>query len=105
MMFRTCLLIALITALTFGSVHPPVLNQLKAIRTSPSQLSVPGNPNELYRTLPLVFEPNKGEADARFDFLARGAGYSLLFSAAETVFVIGQAKSVRSTRHVNDNQS
>src|SRR5207249_7190825 len=67
--------------------------------------SVPGNPDELYRTLPLVFEPNEGQADARFDFLARGAGYSLLLSAAETVFVLGQAKSVRRTRQVNDNQS
>src|SRR5262245_47704175 len=35
--------------------------------------------------LPLVFEENHGQADARVKFLARGAGYVLFITAAEAV--------------------
>src|SRR5262245_25767508 len=35
--------------------------------------------------LPLVFEENRGQADPRVKFLARGAGYVLFITAAEAV--------------------
>jgi MYXO-CTERM domain-containing protein len=38
-----------------------------------------------YGKLPLSFEPNRGQADARADFLARGAGYSLLLGPTEAL--------------------
>ncbi len=33
--------------------------------------------------LPMSFEPNRGQADSQFNFLARGSGYTLLLSPAE----------------------
>lgn len=35
--------------------------------------------------LPVVFEPNRGQADSRAQYLAHGPGYSLLLSPGETV--------------------
>src|SRR5579863_4561088 len=32
--------------------------------------------------LPLIFEPNQGQADSKVKFLARGAGYSLYLDAS-----------------------
>ena len=37
-----------------------------------------------YTALPLSFEPNRGQADSRDLFLARGNGYVLKISAAES---------------------
>src|SRR5438034_9802805 len=34
-----------------------------------------------YGSLPLVFEPNRGQSDAPVRYLARGAGYRMLFTA------------------------
>jgi hypothetical protein len=48
--------------------------------------------------LPLVFEENRGQADPRVKFLARGAGYTLFITAAEAVLAdrrTGQAVRVR----------
>ncbi len=38
-----------------------------------------------YGSLPFYFEQNAGQADASFDFVARGPGYTLGFSATEAV--------------------
>ena len=35
---------------------------------------------------PLTFEENRGQADSRFDYLARGPGYGLYLSAGEILF-------------------
>jgi hypothetical protein len=36
-----------------------------------------------YAKLPISFEPNQGQADSQFKFLARGSGYTLLLSPTE----------------------
>lgn len=41
--------------------------------------------NETYGKLPLSFEPNQGQADAKVKFLSRGSGYTLLLTATEAV--------------------
>ncbi len=39
-------------------------------------------------SLPLTFEPNKGQADAKVRFLARGSSYGVLLESNKTVLVI-----------------
>jgi uncharacterized repeat protein (TIGR01451 family) len=41
--------------------------------------------------LPLIFEPNQGQADPRVKFLARGAGYSLFLDETEAVLALKTA--------------
>ena len=43
--------------------------------------------------LPLIFEPNRGQADARVKFLARGAGYDLFLDTAGAVLAMQTAHS------------
>src|SRR5690349_9042241 len=41
-----------------------------------------------YAQLPLSFEPNIGQTDSRFQFLARSAGYTMLLGPSEAVMVL-----------------
>ena len=41
-----------------------------------------------YGELPLQFESNRGQADERFDFVSRAAGYAVLLSSTEAVFAL-----------------
>src|SRR5262245_51326869 len=62
------------------------------VLAAPRNSAAPGSP------LPLVFEENRGQADLRVKFLARGAGYVLFITAAEAVLTnrrTGQAVRVR----------
>jgi hypothetical protein len=43
-----------------------------------------------YGQLPLSFEANKGQADARVDFLSRGAAYSLFLTPTKAVLSLKQ---------------
>jgi hypothetical protein len=43
--------------------------------------------------LPLSFEPNRGQTDARVDFLARGAGHAAFLSAGAAVVVLTRPDS------------
>ncbi|MGA7927140.1 MAG: SBBP repeat-containing protein, partial [Candidatus Sulfotelmatobacter sp.] len=43
--------------------------------------------------LPLIFEPNQGQADPRVKFLARGAGYSLFLDATGAMLAVQTARS------------
>jgi hypothetical protein len=43
---------------------------------------------EAYGKLPLSFEPNRGQSDARVKFLARGNGYALFLTEAEAVLTL-----------------
>ena len=47
-----------------------------------------------YGKLPLAFEPNRGQADRRVRFLARGSGYSLLLVNDEAVLALAGGKAV-----------
>ncbi len=48
----------------------------------------------VFKTQPLYFEPNVGQADERVKFLARGLGYSMFLTGTEAVMVLGQEQSV-----------
>src|SRR5947209_2110353 len=43
-----------------------------------------------YGQLPLSFEANKGQTDARVNFLSRGAGYSLFLTPSRAVMELQQ---------------
>jgi beta-glucanase (GH16 family) len=45
-----------------------------------------------YGNLPLAFEPNRGQTDARVRFLARGGGMMAFFTDTETVMVLSRAE-------------
>jgi hypothetical protein len=57
---------------------------------SVSQNGVPqtGKAEALLSHLPLIFEPNQGQADARVKFLTHGSGYSLFFTSDQAVLKI-----------------
>jgi hypothetical protein len=48
-----------------------------------------------YGKLPLSFEANRGQADSRVKFLARGSGYSLFLTGTETVLSFAGADAFR----------
>jgi Beta-propeller repeat len=47
--------------------------------------------------LPLTFEPNRGQTDARVEFLARGHGYRLFLTPREAVLDLDVASQTRAT--------
>jgi hypothetical protein len=47
--------------------------------------------------LPLSFEANRGQTDARVDFIARGQGYALFLTPVEAVLVLGKPTSSTNT--------
>jgi hypothetical protein len=51
-----------------------------------------------YAKLPMSFEPNQGQADSQFRFLARGSGYTLLLSPTEADLGLRSASAGSSTR-------
>lgn len=52
--------------------------------------------NEAYGKLPLRFEINKGQMDSRIQFVARGSGYNLFLTPAESVMVLSKSSGARS---------
>lgn len=65
----------------------------------PHSRSQPGVAHARVLQMPLGFEPNRGQADQRFDFVARGPGYSLFLKASEAAFslIVPSAKGTEST--------
>src|SRR5437016_4169779 len=49
--------------------------------------------SDAYGKLPLQFEINKGQSDARVKFLARGSGYNLFLTGAEAVLALSKPTS------------
>jgi hypothetical protein len=55
--------------------------------------------SETYGKLPLSFEENRGQVDAKVKFLSRGRGYNLFLSPTEAVFALhAQATTVQTRR-------
>ena len=48
-----------------------------------------------YGKLPLSFEANRGQTDARVKFLSRGSGYTLFLTGDEAVFSLRGSKAKR----------
>ena len=51
--------------------------------------------------LPLSFEPNAGQTDARVKFISRGAGYSLVLTPREAVFTLSRPGGTAAPHPVN----
>jgi hypothetical protein len=47
--------------------------------------------------MPMAFEPNRGQSDARVQFLTRGAGYTVFLTATEAVLALARAADTTST--------
>ncbi|MFB3778210.1 MAG: SBBP repeat-containing protein [Bryobacteraceae bacterium] len=84
---------ALFAALTIQSPakaptrHRPNSRDAPAGRTAAAQL------DRAYGNLPLAFEPNVGQTDARVRFLARGGGMTAFFTDLEAVMVLSRRRS------------
>ena len=72
-----------------GGIAPSALLTIIFILAAPAQLRAhPSQFESAFGRLPLYFEENVGQSDARVRFLARGAGYSLFLTSDETVAVL-----------------
>ena len=66
--------------------------------TLPAQPSLTANVSHprllaAYNKLPLAFEPNRGQTDARAQFLTRGAGYTVFLAGAEAAIRLQSSPS------------
>lgn len=69
------------------------LARFKALETALGALAKPDHATqdqvkEVYGRLPLSFEANRGQTDARVNFLSRASGYSLFLTPGEAVLVL-----------------
>src|SRR5262245_1225700 len=82
--------------LAAGVISPILLSLAWLVAAEPSLAATP-NSAPSSSPLPLVFEENRGQADPRVKFLARGAGHVLFITASEAVLAdrhTGQAVRV-----------
>jgi uncharacterized repeat protein (TIGR01451 family) len=68
----------------------PVAASSRALASSLSSSSLKSKPQAraILGQLPLIFEPNQGQADPKVKFLARGAGYGLFLDATGAVLAM-----------------
>jgi Beta-propeller repeat len=85
-----CLLLMLAAALAV--LAPPAGSRASAVKLGSPE---PQTPVKGYGELPLAFEPNRGQADARTAFVARGAGYTIGLRATEALFALGGRDRLR----------
>ena len=87
------------TVVLLAQSNPLPLNQpLVPKNRVPSGLSQPdpatqGKILESYGKLPLSFEANQGQTDAKVKFLSRGSGYTLFLTGDEAVFSLRGSKA------------
>ena len=62
------------------------LEAISAAQATP-EAGTPAWVNQPYGKLPLSFEANRGQTDARVQFLSRGRGYTLFLTATEVTLV------------------
>lgn len=77
-------------SILLSSVHGDSRNSRlqtpRSAKLSSSDLPSRARITQLYKKLPLSFEPNRGQADPRVKFLARGREYALFLTSDEAVF-------------------
>ena len=80
------------TAETLVAMPPQMNNALahSSMRASDTDVTKKARAGESYGKLPMTFEVNAGQTDARVKFIARGAGYSLYLTPTESVFVMSR---------------
>ena len=79
---------------TFGLTHVPHAFALGGSPEPTKQRIV-----SIYRSLPLSFEGNQGQADGDVRFLSHGAGYSIFFKDREAVLLLSKKRSVGKPSH------
>ena len=61
--------------------------------------------SEAYGKLPLGFELNQGQTDARVKFLSRGAGYNLFLTSTEAVLSLAHSRGTGQERERGNRKS
>jgi hypothetical protein len=93
-----CLFVILVSAMLAAQSNIVALINQSATSTLSSGLSKPdpkaqGKIVENYGKLPLSFEANQGQTDAKVKFLSRGSGYTLFLTGDEAVFSLRGSKA------------
>ena len=73
-------------------------------RPTPPDEATQAQVKEAYGKLPLSFEANQGQTDARVKFLARGGGYSLFLTSEEVVLILNGSRVPGGEAPPEDNQ-
>jgi len=80
------LIVAVVVLVPRTGSRPPML---------PDSAAENRRPADRLRTLPLAFEPNRGQTDLRFQYLARGRGAVLLLSPAGLTIKLHRSEKLR----------
>jgi hypothetical protein len=93
-----CLFVIFVSAMLAAQSNTAALINRPTESKVSSGLSKPdpktqGRILENYGKLPLSFEANQGQTDARVKFLSRGSGYTLFLTSDEAVFNLRGSKS------------
>ncbi|MGA7380572.1 MAG: SBBP repeat-containing protein, partial [Terriglobales bacterium] len=78
-----------------------LLNTLALSQSTPD-LAAQGKIVETYGKLPLTFETNQGQTDAKVKFLSRGSGYTLSLTGDEAVFSLRGSEAKPNTSLVGE---
>jgi hypothetical protein len=101
-----CLLVICISVIVRAQSDPVALGHQPLATDSTNGASQPdhaiqGKIVHSYGKLPLSFEANHGQTDARVNFLSRGSGYTLFLTGDEAVFTLRGNEAKDSTSVVN----
>jgi hypothetical protein len=94
-------LVALILSISVSAQSTPFpagKASLLPVGATPSSYQVAQN----YGKLPLTFEANQGQTDAKVKFLSRGSGYALFLTGDEAVFSLRQGEAVDQVQTAKD---
>jgi Bacterial Ig-like domain (group 3)/Beta-propeller repeat/Transmembrane protein 131-like N-terminal len=108
-----CLFPCLTATLLFSQPNPVSLvdpsaklpSPTSTMRASQGNLESQARILDSYGTLPLSFEMNHGQTDARVKFLSRTGGFSLFLTGDEAVFALHGKKSNRGTSQKQEPES
>ena len=96
--YFVCLFLCLTTTFLLSQSNPvPLINQstsvVSPISASQSDPKAQTKILDSYGKLPLSFEANHGQTDARVKFLSRTSGYSLFLTGNEAVLTLRDSKA------------
>jgi hypothetical protein len=92
-------------ALALVTLPGPMFLADRASKTKEPALETKAHMAEAYGQLPMMFQANAGQTDARVKFTARGAGYSLFLTSTESVFVMSRRESESKENRWNESDS
>jgi hypothetical protein len=83
---------------SFGIADNRPAKGTEAVNQPASSPTLQGTVVKGYGQLPLSFEPNVGQTNARVKFLARGSGYTVFLTSTEAVLALNRTGKVQSKR-------